>query len=265
MFSPPSQLRFTATPNSDGSGASQGMKGPHSQSNRPRHFTRRRNTSSMGGVEHSTSPAAANPPIQPTKAPGGIFDFVPQHAKASHADTSRAVPGNCSNGTGVRFHALAKENDSPRSNSGVHGAASRAPGGASQACAPQVPSVPVPTDDINAACEHRNRGNALFKQKKYPEAEYAYSAALKSLLAHKQKSPGDVKARQIAVFYSNRAAAKLMQVCSPTNCYLYPSLSQHAITSERLLWCQDSSPPFPAQFLIVRFFGMTHWNLQARK
>jgi hypothetical protein len=219
MFTPPSQLRFTATPPSDGSSQAKGLQ---PQIHRPRHFTRRRNSSSMGGTDHSTSPAAANPPIQPTKAPEIVFDFLPPYCKASHAETSKVLPDNVTNGSGNLFHARAKENDSPRSNSGTNGAASRvASGGASVAWATHPASVPAPPDDLNAACEHRNRGNALFKQKKYPEAENEYSAALKSLLVHKQKQPGDVKPRQIAVFYSNRAAAKLMLVCRLAKYYLF--------------------------------------------
>lgn len=99
----------------------------------------------------------------------------------------------------------AKENNSPRSNGG-HATASNAENDKS------LGEVPAPQAALNAACEHRNKGNTLFKQKMYTEAEAAYSAALKALLVHKQSYPADVKARQVAVFYSNRAAAKLMLV-----------------------------------------------------
>lgn len=190
-------LKFTATPPSAGlDGAAQPKVQPHSH--RPRHFNRRRNSSSMGGTDQSTSPAA-NTPIDASRA--SEVKFVPLHGKSSPVDASKSVPA----GT-VPFHTRAKENNSPRSNSGS-GAAPRGTHPASQAGA-----LPVPQDALNAACEHRNRGNALFKQKKYPEAEYEYSAALKALLVHKQRHPSDVKPRQIAVFYSNRAAAKLMLV-----------------------------------------------------
>ena len=116
-------------------------------------------------------------------------------------DTAKPLPPGH-----MPFHLRAKENNSPRSNSAA-GAVPRAahPGSLGGA-------LPDPLDAMNVACEHRNRGNALFKQKQYPAAEVEYSAALKALLAHRLRQPADVKARQVAVFYSNRAAAKLMLV-----------------------------------------------------
>lgn len=198
MFTPPSQLRFSATPPS-ADGTAQPRVQP--QSYRVRAQNRRRHSSSIAGVDNSASPIS-NPPIDASSTPQP--HFATMHGATTPMDTAKPVPP----GT-VPFHTNAKENNSPRSNTGVGAAALGAhaapPGGTARA----------PLDTLSAACEHRNRGNTLFKQKQYPASETEYSAALKALLAHRQRHPSDVKARQVAVFYSNRAAAKLMMVRRP--------------------------------------------------
>lgn len=75
--------------------------------------------------------------------------------------------------------------------------------GATQAaCAASI------TAALAAADELRRRGNLLFKESRWAQAEEVYSRSVKALQAVRTNAPSE----QIALVLGNRAAARMMQV-----------------------------------------------------